>query len=134
MTTREQYYKIGQQAAKDGIKNMRQMVDYNFDLIEYASTTELVFVEAGLLNKEMPYKVTGWRYGNIPERGFSWNYAEDRPESGVSVMEIDGGQSAPDALEYAFFAHRPIVKITGYLNTVKTGSDGEPLLLDAKLI
>jgi hypothetical protein len=90
-------------------------------------------LEAGFTGKEMPRLVTGWRYGNIPSCGYSYNYADDRPEGGVSLMETDCGLKTADALSALFIsANRPVVKVEGWLNTVERGSDGEPLVMWAE--
>lgn len=31
--------------------------------------------------------IVGYRYGEAPESGHSWNYAENKPESGVSMAQ-----------------------------------------------
>lgn len=91
-----------------------------------------VFFEAGRLGHDFPAWVTGWRYGNIPECGQSYNYRDNRPEDGVSVMEIDGGEQTQDKISAFFVANgRPVVKVAGYLNPYRRGADGEPLLVCA---
>lgn len=32
--------------------------------------------------------IVGYRYGEAPESGFSWNYAENRNEPGVSMAQV----------------------------------------------
>lgn len=32
--------------------------------------------------------IVGYRYGEAPESGYSWNYAEGRPEPGVSMAQV----------------------------------------------
>jgi hypothetical protein len=38
------------------------------------SGVEALFFKAGYRNADMPIWVSGWRYGEIPECGFSMNY------------------------------------------------------------
>lgn len=33
-------------------------------------------------------KIVGYRYGEAPESGYSWNYAENREEPGVSMAQV----------------------------------------------
>ena len=33
--------------------------------------------------------VTGYRYGEVPETGISWNHADERSERGLSLISID---------------------------------------------
>ncbi len=32
--------------------------------------------------------IVGYRYGEAPESGYSWNYAENKPEPGVSMAQV----------------------------------------------
>ena len=99
------------------------------------TNTEANFLSAGFLGKEKPYIVTGWRYGNIPQCGYSYNYSADRPENGISLMETDNGLKTDDLLSAEFISiGRKVVKVIGILNTFQTGSDGEPLVWDAEII
>ena len=96
----------------------------------------LIAHEAGFVGNEAPRKVQGWRYGKIPASGFSYNYRDNRTEAGVSLMEIDGEETPQDAISAMFIAAsgRPVVRVTGWLNTNKRGSDGEPLVFWAEEI
>jgi hypothetical protein len=89
---------------------------------------------AGMLGLPAPRKVSGWRYGHIPTSGKSYNARDQRLEMGVSVMAIDGGDETQDQIAAMFYSNRPVVKITGWLNTVSKGGDGEPLVMYAKEI
>jgi len=130
------FYKAGQKAKENGVISMNSAFDQYFDVLKIANYTETKFFEIGLAGAEMPYKVTGWRYGNIPKEGKSYNFREGQFESGVSLMEVYGGKKTQDEFSAMFIKakNRPIVKVTGYLNTLNTGADGEPLLLDATKI
>jgi hypothetical protein len=92
-----------------------------------------LFFEAGKSGRTIPPYVTGWRYGNIPACGKSYNYRDQRPEPGVSLMAIDGDEMQPtDGISIMFIAaqNRPVVKVSGWLH-FKRGSDGEPCLVSA---
>ena len=92
------------------------------------------FFECGRQGCEFPEYVSGWRYGTVPAGGQSYNYRDQRPEHGVSVMEVDGvANGSIDKISMMFIAMgRPTVYVEGYLNPYANGSDGEYLLVDAK--
>lgn len=126
-------YKIGQDAKSQGIDTMRQL-DRVKHLDGY-SHTEMVIIEAGLRGAEMPREVTGWRYGHVPRCGQSYNARDGFLESGVSVMAVDGGEETQDQISAVFIAPgRPVIRVRGLLNTIRRGSDGEPLVMDAEEI
>ncbi len=68
--------------------------------------------------------VSGYRYGVCPERT-SFNYAENRKESGVSLAALDGQKEVGSSM---WFCDREKVNVTGLLISDK-GSDGEPLII-----
>ena len=70
--------------------------------------------------------VTGYRYGEVPETGISWNHADGRAERGVSLISIDAPRT--DTLNANLMGNRPLVEVKGILLPT-TGSDGEPLIL-----
>lgn len=81
-------------------------------------------------------KVRGWRYGEIPAEGRSYNHRDNEPEDGVSLMELeDGCCGSRDAISAMFIEaeSRPVVWCEGYLLPHR-GSDGEPLILGARKI
>lgn len=89
-----------------------------------------VFFESGRQGYRFPIYTNGWRYGNIPECGRSFNYREGRLEKGVSVMQLEGQDKVKNLAELrGSFDNRPIVKISGYINPIDVGGDGEPLLV-----
>ena len=93
------------------------------------------FFDCGYYGCDFPEYVSGWRYGNIPESGRSYNYRDQKPEHGISVMEIYGIENSDiDKVSLMFIStqNRNVVKVAGYLNPLKFGSDGEYLLVDAK--
>lgn len=69
--------------------------------------------------------VSGYRYGNLPDSGLSYNYTDDRSERGLSLASLDGGKEIGSSI---WFADRPITTATG-LELPHKGSDGEPLIL-----
>ena len=96
------------------------------------------FYKAGFYGDEPRY-VEAIRFGRIPENGRSMNHAEGKYEQGVSVVAIleDGAketdQSIYDVIKGAFgFGSKKYVIAGWFLG--RRGSDGEPLLVGAKLI
>jgi len=88
--------------------------------------------EAGVLGHDMPRWVSGWRYGDIPSRGTSWNHRDNSAEKGVSIMAIDGDtQPQTDGTFELFNCDRPHVRIVGWLIGFR-GSDGERLVVGAQ--
>jgi len=79
--------------------------------------------------------VRGWRYGEIPAEGRSYNHRDNEPESGVSLMALEDGTGTQDAISAMFIEaeSRPVVWCEGYLLPHR-GSDGEPLILGARKI
>ena len=132
MNTNKRFYELGKKSQNS--RNLNAAIDANWDDLKNADTIAMLYFETGWRGAEMPYPVTGWRYGHIPDRGQSWNYADNRYESGVSVMALDNGDSTTDTISALFFADRPIVRVSGLLNTIKRGSDGEPLIIYAQEI
>ncbi len=96
------------------------------------------FFDHGYHGLPFPEYVTGWRWGKIPPSGQSYNYRDNIAEHGVSVMEVystDGAISTIDKVSAMFCASgRSRVEVAGYLNGLRRGSDGEPLLICAKVI
>jgi hypothetical protein len=131
--TIEKYYEMGKNHS-EMYTSVRQAVEYGEAELMWIGTEELIAYEAGLLGCEMPHKVTGWRYGHIPANGHSYNYRDDRAEAGVSLMETDCGLKTADPLMNVMAGSRPRVRVEGWLNTIKRGSDGEPLVFWAKEI
>ena len=106
------------------------------DLYKYAesyargSLLKRKIIENIILNKPLPKPIIGWRFGDIPEGGKSFNTREEILEPGVSMMQTSGGKKNRG---FAGLAHRkeetPIYVMVGYLNDEK-GSDGEDLLIN----
>lgn len=81
------------------------------------------------------------RYGDLPENGRSTNHADGSLEDGVSVFygeTLPSGEARPlpkrqEQIAGAFILRsRPLYIVEG--EEIGTGSDGEPLLKDCKII
>lgn len=128
-------YALGKVARAQGITSGQEAVRYDefYSAMSGYDTAEFVSFEAGMRGNEKPYWVDGWRYGKVPQSGHSMNFAESRPESGVSAMALSNGVMTNDVgFEMFGGGTRDIYYVSGFLNTNTTGSDGEPLLLWAK--
>ena len=124
-------YEIGKRAALSGLTSFDEACDSDYwPVIDKMDRVETAFFNIGLSGAEMPFEVKAWRYGKMPATGWSYNYRDGFAEDGLSVMECEG-RKTQDALGAMFFTARPRVFVRGLLNTRKTGSDGEPLLLAA---
>ena len=69
--------------------------------------------------------VSGYRYGDIPEGGVSFNYLDDMFEKGLSLAAVDGEKEVGSSM---WFYDREKVKVSGIRLPFK-GSDGETLIL-----
>jgi glycine cleavage system protein P-like pyridoxal-binding family len=109
MITKEQYLK----ANKDGLNG----VDRSF----YTPCLQVAY-NLGLdgidLNTAM--MVNAFRYGQAPDAFISYNYAENIPESGLSVY-------TEESTVRAEFVDRKIYNYSGIVSGI--GSDGEVLIL-----
>lgn len=90
-----------------------------------------LFWEAGHEDKPMPKWATGERYGDVPE--VSFNHRDDRCEPGVSLARLDDESDEYDWYMGETAYTRPVVRVAGWLH-FRRGSDGEPLLVGAKVI
>jgi hypothetical protein len=91
-----------------------------------------VFYESGLYGRPLPPYVEGWRYGEIPDQGKSFNYRDQNFEKGVSLMSIDGEDPSDAAKVFEMLnkGGKKKYRVGGYF--VGRGADGEPLLVRAK--
>jgi len=89
-----------------------------------------MFCECGIREYDIPQKVKAWRYGKINGE-MSYNYRDDRPEKGISVMQVKGGEKTNTL--YEAINGGDIIYLTGYLLPWH-GADGEPLLVACKEI
>jgi hypothetical protein len=129
----DQFYAMGQ-ALRLSYRSFRELVMYANLPRECDDMGVMIALQAGFEGREKPYQVRGWRYGHIMSRGRSHNYADDRPEPGVSLMATDCGLTTGDQFSALFIEAKgaPKVRVEGWLNTVKRGSDGEPLVFLAR--
>lgn len=130
-------YDIGKQAKEKYSSERSFFQDMSYDELNQLSLDDAAwdaFFKAGFYNKDMPEYKTGWRYGDIPERGKSYNFRDQQFESGVSVMFLDGESPSSGAKLYEIFNknNRKLQHVGGWY--VGKGSDGEPILVDAQLI
>jgi hypothetical protein len=135
-------YKAGQAVRAEskalGMGRARAYEHYSYDQFsvpyraEHLEDSSLaVFFDAGFAGAKMPAWVTGWRLGSVPACGFSYNFRDNVREYGVSMMAVDGSDATPDGTFEMFNKGRARVRVAGWLVTHKTGSDGEPMLVDA---
>jgi SPP1 gp7 family putative phage head morphogenesis protein len=98
---------------------------------------EMAAFEAGVMGKDWnPEFVTAWRVGDVPADGRSKNYADDRMEPGLSVMETSNGLRTQDEFSKMFIMskNRPVVYVSGFVHPYRKGSDSEPLLIQVKVL
>ncbi|MDR1298934.1 MAG: hypothetical protein LBJ84_01615, partial [Oscillospiraceae bacterium] len=96
--------------------------------VDWEDAPAVRWLEAGFHGKE-PEFAYGRRYGKIPESGRSFNYADNSPEDGVSILP----NTSRDKVYDMWYGDEPMVYVSGWYFGDR-GSDGEPLLLDAKAI
>ncbi len=126
-------YELGKKLAAKSVEEIiyRKLVP---DSVWFDFETN-VFFEHGYHGLPFPEYVTGWRYGDIPPSGQSYNFRDQIAEHGVSVMEVYAANGAVETVDKvsAMFcaAGRTRVDVAGYLNGLRRGSDGEPLLICA---
>lgn len=125
-------YEIGKEL-KNKINFFHEVYNFDYSLVENLNDFQLTSMEAGFLGASNPKKVSGYRYGEIPKCGKSYNYREQRPEIGVSIAAMDGDAENADPVSALFYNFRKIITVTGWLNPLHRGSDGEPLLMYCKV-
>jgi hypothetical protein len=91
------------------------------------------FFEEGFRGRDEPEFTTGWRYGNSPEWETSRNFAEQKQEAGLSMMQIAGEEKTQTTYEMFNAGNKPVKWYGGFLLSTK-GSDGEPLIVMPKEI
>jgi len=94
------------------------------------------FFMAGQRGLKKPVFARGWRYGKIPDSGVSWNFADDRPERGISMMAVwhkDAAILKSKTFELFTAAGEKKYVVKGFLSPF-LGSDGEPLLVGARVV
>ncbi len=137
----ERAYKLGQadRAANGGRKpGMDWYYGQSSDELgkrEWVWTTNQLNAayEAGARGDDMPIVTTGYRYGNAPESGRSYNYADNVHEKGLSMAGVDAPLDHDwEKTISALFVKgdRPKKAFQGWHDPDIRGSDGEPLLLN----
>jgi len=87
--------------------------------------------ESGRNGDPMLTYVSGWRYGDIPESGYSYNYREQQLEPGLSLMALTGEPPVKSLMTGV--QGRPIRWVEGWLIT-EPGGEGESLIVGAKYV
>lgn len=126
-------YDIGKSYKGMTLRRAWEAEIYGPDRVNAMAPIEAACFDAGVKGHDMPEYATGWRYGNIPESGYSRNHADNINERGLSVMAIDGEDDHTDGSFEMFAAPRPIVRVGGF-RIGFVGSDGEPLIVGARVL
>ena len=132
----ESAYKLGSEAGVAWENSMQKFdsaarngdADYP-DFYNDVGDARALFWEAGFNGLARPMWVKAERIGKLPD-GTSTNFREQRREPGISVIRLDG-QSRTDNGTFDKFNAGKTYKVEGWLH-YKRGSDGEPLLVEAK--
>jgi hypothetical protein len=129
--------RIGKQYDYDEGKFLYALRSGDLDLPDYLffNGIEGYFFDAGRAGKAMPSEfVFAERIGDIPQAGVSYNFRDQHPESGVSVLGLldpEKGLVRQNDGMFEIFNDGVHHYVSGWLIN-ETGSDGEPLLLGAK--
>ena len=128
----EKAYKAGKKAAEK-YNSFDEAVMCSNDLDDwFVYPVETIALGLGFDGKELEY-VNGWRYGDIPESGRSWNHMDDEYENGVSLIALDDEEKEGiTSITEMFLKDRPVVRVGGYYSG--RGIDGEPLVIGAEVI
>jgi hypothetical protein len=131
--TRAECYRIGKETSEMSYEDIIYGGLIDGDIFDSMVLT--AFFEAGRNGCEMPYKITGWRYGDVPACGCSSNYREGTKEFGVSLMQVDGEEEVKSLCIFnPSVVNRPKIRVEGWRVTHTTGGDGESLVVGAKAI
>ena len=132
-------HKIGEWRAYDLIMSGETGVSpeaYEWALANLDDPEFSAFFEAGRQGNAAPRYVTGWRYGDPPECGRSYNYRDQLFERGVSLMQLtsepDEISPAARTFEMLNAEGRAKVHLGGWM--VGRGSDGEPVIVGARVV
>lgn len=137
----EEAYKYGKELVETypgiSFKNISEIElrSENENKIEAIFNDEVAreFLMEGFLGQEIPKWVRGYRRGEIPEGGRSYNYRDQEKHAGTSVLGISGENESeefanmPREIHELFISDREIIIIEGWKLSRK-GADGEPLL------
>lgn len=137
LTERQQkYYDLGKKASTEYETEKDAQMSMDMETLESLCTgyySNLVWFHAGFVGREPEY-VHAIRYGAIPADGYSINHADGTAEKGVSCVKIvrnaddNDYQSVYDVTQ-GWQGIGKIVVAGWYVGG--SGSDGEPLLIDA---
>ena len=110
---------------REAIESMTLEQSEDFYIVGFSA-----FFHAGFVGRE-PEWVMAFRYGDIPEEGRSINWAENKYEPGVSVVDIIDSIEDADRLTmkqsiYTMLGRERVIVQGWYLGNY--GSDGEPTL------
>lgn len=109
------------------------IVSQPYSVLDDYSDTDHILFYMGYYGSPIDW-ITGWRYGDIPEPGKSYNYRDRYWEMGVSLAYDDVDEETKDKVSLLFIRQgRELVHISGLWIPFK-GSDGEPLVIFAEKI
>lgn len=109
-------------ANAQGLRDKEYMVDF------YSNSLQVAY-NLGVKGKDISAQptVTGYRYGEVPEDGISFNYREQESERGLSMASVEGAEES-GITKWFFNGHGKKVQVSGILLPY-TGSDDEALIL-----
>ena len=139
--TLEDCYSLGRRLSAQGWESLEQICDAHRayeplgeaeKFFEWEDTAGDIFCMAGLAGQPRPVQVIGWRYGDAPDGGRSYDYRDQRMLAGTSMVQIEGGKPT---LSFAVIeaSDRPKRYYRGYLYS-ETGPDSEPLLVNPEKV
>jgi hypothetical protein len=127
----DKFYELAD--AKKDWENKILSIDEEYCTIDDYTAEEHILFYMGYYNSPIDF-ITGWRYGDIPESGKSYNYRDRYWEMGVSLAFDDDDEETKDKVSLLFIRQgRELVHISGLWIPFK-GSDGEPLVIFAEKI
>lgn len=87
----------------------------------------IIELSKSVATEKEPLKTVGYRYGDAPEGGYSFNTRENKQENGVSMASVAG---IPESRSFATMAakKRGIKYYEG--DVIGYGSDGEPVMIN----
>lgn len=126
-------WELGRKLANEYSSEEAAMYAMDMDTLEDFATIRGFeeFFHAGFVGRE-PEWVEAIRYGEIPEDGYSINWADHTAEPGVSCVKILRSAADKDYKSIYTYtcADRDLIKVAGWWLGL-SGSDGEPTLLGA---
>ena len=125
-------YNLGREYAASGQDLASWMYSLSSDdcgIVGGESAVLGAFFAAGEHGTAVPSWSRGWRYGQAPASGQSYNYRDQRLEAGISMMSVEGCDYESDGTYAMFNGTGPRVEVKGWLVTHTRGTDGEPLIV-----